>query len=126
MQRNFLFIISLIVIIALSWANVDYFGTVKTNAFDPAVNQVIHIVAFLATAAIGYFNWRSEERWVSQLWIGLYAAVLLAFVVTVITFGITHSEVVKRIGTGLRNRFTEPLPFLVFYILIVLTKRLKQ
>ena len=126
MQRRGLFIVSLIIIILLSWANVDYFGTVKTNVFSPAVNQVVHIVAFLATAVIGYINWRKEERWVSMLWLGLYALVLAAFIATVIIFGITHNEIIKRVGAGLRNRFTEPLPFLVFYIFIVLTKRFRE
>ena len=61
MQRKGLFVISLIAIVALSWANVDYFGSVKTNVFSPAVNQIVHIIAFLTTAAIGYINWKKED-----------------------------------------------------------------
>lgn len=124
MQRRILFIISLIVIIALSWANVDYFGTARTNTFSPAVNQAVHIIAFMATGIIGYVNWRKEERWVYMLWLWLYIAALVIFLGSVATFTLTHSEIVKRIGVSIRNRFTEPLPFLVFYLFIQITKRL--
>lgn len=126
MRHRVLFILSLILIIALSWANVDYFGTSRTNVFSPAVNQVVHLIALLLTGVIGYINWRHEDKWVNQLWIGLYAGALLLFAGSVAVFYVTHSEAVKRIGASLRNHFTEPLPFLVFFLFVQLTKRFKN
>lgn len=126
MQGRALFIISLLVIIVTSWANVDYFGSVHNNVFSPGVNQVVHLIAFSLTGGIGYLNWRKKEKWINTLWLALYGLVLVLFLSSVALFYITHSELIKRIGVGLRNRFTEPLPFLVFYIFITLTKQLSR
>lgn len=126
MRRRLLFIVSLIVIILASWANVDYFGSVKTNTFSPIVNQVVHLVAFLLTAVIGYINWRGREKWVGNLWVALYVVALVVFLLSIVIFQFTGSNFVKVVGVGLRNRFTEPLPFLVFYLLIQLAGRLSK
>ncbi|PQJ12055.1 hypothetical protein CJD36_009715 [Flavipsychrobacter stenotrophus] len=126
MRGRALFIISFIVIILFSWANVDYFGSVHNNAFGPTVNQIVHIIAFLLTAGIGYINWRQHDKWVNSLWLGLYALVLLLFLASGVLFHFTHNELIKRTGAGLRNRFTEPLPFLVFYLFTVLSKQLSR
>ncbi len=126
MRGRALFIISLIVIILASWANVDYFGSVRNNVFGPTVNQAVHIIAFLFTAGVGYVNWRRHDKWINNLWLGIYALVLLLFLASGLLFHFTHNELIKRTGAGLRNRFTEPLPFLVFYIFIALTKKLSR
>ena len=126
MKGRALFIISFLVIILASWANVDYFGSVRNNTFSPVVNQVVHIIAFALTGFIGYVNWRQHEKWINILWLALYGVVMILFLTSGALFSMTHSELIKRIGVGLRNRFTEPLPFLVFYLFIALTKQLAR
>ena len=126
MRGRALFIISLIVIILASWANIDYFGSVHNNVFSPTINQVVHLFAFSLTAAIGFLNWRRHDKWINTLWLAVYALVLVLFLASGLLFHFTHNELIKRLGAGLRNRFTEPLPFLVFYIFIALTKQLSK
>lgn len=126
MQGKPLFIISLIAIIALSWVNVDYFGTSRTELFSPAVNQAVHIAAFMLTGIIGYINWLKKDKWVGNLWIGLYVLALVIFAGSFVVFHFTGSQLVKRIGAGFRNHFTEPLPFLVFYVFIAITQQLSK
>jgi hypothetical protein len=121
-----MFIVSLIVIILISWANVDYFGTAKTNIFSPIVNQGVHLIAFFTTAAIGYINWRKQEKWVGYLWVGLYVLAIIVFLLSVTIHHFSGNMLVLRAGTGIRNRFTEPIVFLVFFLLLQLSSKLKN
>lgn len=125
MLRNYgPFILSVLLVVLVSWANVDYFGTSRTNVFSGNINQAVHLLAFLITAAIGYINWRKEEKWVGILWLTLYAFALISFLSSAAIFQFTGNIAIRRVGVGLRNRFTEPLPLLILFVILQAYKRL--
>jgi exosortase/archaeosortase family protein len=109
---------SLIVILILSWLNVDLFGHYHRNKYSMYINQGAHIVAVSLTGAIGYFNWRYKEKWLSNLWLYTYCAILLIM----LTFSVVYflnlniNKDWRAVIIGLRNTFTGPLPFLIFYL----------
>lgn len=121
------FLVSLLVILLLSWANVFYFGTGRTNQLSFTANQVIHVLIMIAIAAIGYYNWKDgKERWVSMLWTTLYTAgfaLLGVLLLSYMYYGSAGRHQWQRIIVGVRNVLTGPLPFLVFYLLSVLNWR---
>ena len=126
MQRKLLFIVSLFVILFASWANVVYFGYVSRNHFSPLVNQLVHCACLLLTYAIGYINWRGSEKWLNLLWTIAYGGIFLLVAFLLVTYKLTGSYIspsFKLLVIGLRNRFTEPIPFLVFFIMRSITRR---
>ena len=128
MKRKIIFVVSLFVILLCSWANADIFGTSHIRIFSEPVKQLIHFVFLAITAAIGYYNLKDNEKWMRGLWLAIY---ILAFFVVAASglavYFISGSSAlpqIKTVITGIRNGFTGPLPFLVFYLFITLTGRI--
>ena len=116
MGRKTLFLISLLAIFLISWANVDYFGSSLQNRFSPVVNQSVHFAALIITYVLGYLNWRDREKWLLWLWKVMYIVVIIAFVLMSSTYYVSGVKLYKLVASILRNSFTSPLPFLVFYL----------
>ena len=115
------FIVSLLCVLFLSWANVNYFGNNLTNKFSFATNQAVHGIVFIITWFIGYLNWKNNEKWVRWLWSALY---LLAAVVFIVISGagyVAHgNRLLIRYAAEVRNVFSGPLPFLVFFLFLLI------
>lgn len=126
MKPKALFIISLIIILVISWANIVYFGYANRNRFSPLINQFAHCIFLTATCVIGYLNWKGKEKWISWLWLFLYGLVYLLVGILLLMYFYTGghiNQLLKVVIVEIRNVFTEPLPFLVFYILRMLTEK---
>lgn len=126
MRANTRFVISLILILLLSWGNVNYFGTFTRNRFPFAVNHAVHFAAFLLTWAIGAINWRRAEAWLRWLWNGAYLFVFIFLLALVFLYfynpGLAPFRLTAAVFT-MRNLFTGPFPFLVCYTLVRLAKK---
>ena len=82
------------------------------------INQAAHFLAVSITGVIGFYNWRRNERWLSNLWVYSYTLILLIMGVFTIFYLFNHNinKDWRNVILGLRNTFTGPLPFLIFYL----------
>jgi len=125
MQLKRRFLISLIVILLTSWADVFFAGTHNHVFFPDAIRQIFHITALLLTMCIGYFNWKDyPEKWLLSLWLIAYGALIIAMLGTGLLYvlKVPHNADMVRAAIYLRNRFTWPLIFLVWYMLHLMTR----
>ena len=123
-SRRVVFILSLVLVVILSWLNVNYFGQARSNRFSYPVNQFIHGLAFGVTWVIGYLNWRANDKWVQLLWTVLYGLACCVFAVLAISFYYTHSISLRVNAAIIRNTFAGPLPFLVFYLFTQIARKI--
>jgi hypothetical protein len=125
-QFNLKLVLSLLAIIVISWFNSRYFGTIRVKQYSLVFSQVVHCVALLAIAAIGYLNWKDyKEKWLSNLWVLLHLGVLALLGVLLGLYLIQGTNIHYGVLTtilAVRNAFTSPLPFFVFYLLTFANK----
>ncbi|MBC7554889.1 MAG: hypothetical protein H7257_13030 [Taibaiella sp.] len=121
MRRNIRFILSLIIILLISWADIHYSSIKNRGTAGPYISQGVHMAVLAATCFIGYLNWREKEKWLRLLWVGLYAGVFMIILLLAIVDAAMHHNMMaklKAIIAETRNLFEGPLPFLVFSIFI--------
>ena len=121
------FIISLVIILLISWADIRFFGFEKTYNLSPILRQAGHYSIFFTTALIGFLNWRKEEKWLTWLWLTLYACVFLFAIVVALAYDVLGPRLAlqwKVILADIRLSFIGPIPFLVFYLLLTFTRRI--
>ena len=122
------FFISLAVIMVMGWTDVFFVGTPHQKFMLPGVwHQPLHLIALLMTTSIGYLNWKHyPEKWLPGLWLAAYGMVIFILVVTAALYvlNITRSMAVIQPAINIRNIFTWPMPFLVCYMLHLLSKRM--
>ena len=121
------FAVSLVVIMLISWADIRFFGFEKTYYLSPLVRQAGHYTIFTITAAIGYYNWKDNEKWLRWLWVALYVGVFVFAISISVAYNLTGHLMAKRwkiVMAEVRLTFMGPLPFLVFYLFTALTKQL--
>ncbi len=125
MQLRLRFIISLIFILLLSWADVFFAGTAVNKILPVVWHQPVHFLSLLATMGIGYYNWKDyPEKWLASLWLIIYAAVIAILILSAVLYflHVPHSTVLVTIAVYLRNRFTWPIVFLLWYMLHLMTR----
>ena len=121
MSRRTLFIISLLLILSCFIAVIHFFGGTRS-----LIAQAVHITLLCFTCFIGYINWKNEERWVHWVWFSIYAGVFLTIVGTgLLSLIINHNTLRQLIAliVKIRNIFEGPLPFLVFSILVPMSRQ---
>jgi len=125
MQLKRRFLISLIVILLVSWADVFFAGTHAYVFFPLVVRQILHFTALLLTMSIGCLNWKDyDEKWLLTLWLAVYTILILIIMGTALLYllHVPHSDTLVRAAIYLRNRFTWPIIFLVWYMLHLMTR----
>ena len=119
------FVLSLLFILLLSWADVFFIGT-HNRVFIPSFwHQPAHIIALLLTMLTGYLNWKDyPEKWLVSLWILVYSALvaILALAGALYFFHAPYSASFVKAAIYLRNRFTWPLLFIIWYMLHLMGK----
>ncbi len=126
MQRKVTLVLSLVVILFISWANVVYFGYGHRTSMSATSRQIIHSSILALTGAIGYYNWRKEANWLKWLWVVSYCAVFVLLGMLAVAVKLTNDQLAHawtQFVAEIRNNFTGPLPFLVAYILVTLSRR---
>lgn len=128
MKNNLSFTLWLIVIMLISWANVFFFGTSQVHHFSQTVNQAAHFVIFFITGFVGYLHWgrQGHAQWLKPLWMALYAGAFILFLLLTGFYFMAHISAFKVWAANIRNAFTSPLVFLVFYIIHILAGRLSN
>jgi predicted branched-subunit amino acid permease len=128
MKRKILFVVSLGLILFFSWVNADLFGNSHIKVFSEIGKQGVHFAFLAITGLIGYINWRGREKWIQWLWIIVYATVFFAIAASILAiylvFGNQLGSQLKIVIVTVRNGFTGPLPFLVFYMFLGIAKKL--
>ncbi len=122
-----IFGISLAAIMLISWADIRFFGFGKTYNLSPMVRQSAHYTIFFVTATIGYLNWRNRDKWIRWLWVALYGLVLLFTLIIGIAYNLSGHHLTlqwKTIMADVRLSFIGPVPFLVFSLLLRLTREM--
>ena len=119
MRYNIAFIALLVLLTALSWADVFIFGTARTNLYPYLLNQIFHLAVYVTAFLGGYFFWKSGP--LRLTWLFMYGAgtMLLAAGVLVVYFypkHAGHSNDFASVVAKLRNTLSGPLPLLTFYI----------
>ena len=112
-------IISIIIIVLVSWADIDYVSDPAKHLFSLPGRQAAHVVALTITLITGYYNWNKEKgKWLASLWLICYGITFLLLLSTAVIY-LLHADARQYVAfvLKLRNTFTGPLPFLVFYIL---------
>ncbi len=123
MNRKTHFVFTLFLILFLSWADVYFIGTNGILIMPILVRQSIHFFVFLLTMYIGYVFWKKyAEKWVCQLWVFCYLFILFLILITGI-FWIMNikNNYLQNVILLLRNSFIQPLPFLFFYVLDIIS-----
>lgn len=123
MRLNIRLLVSLIIIFAIGWVNVDIAGN-SDYARLSMKWQLIHFCLFVATALIGYFNWkRYHLSWMITLWVFAYGFITaLLLIAGGLHFLKIENAFFKQFVLQMRNIFTGPFPFLGFYMLQLLMK----
>jgi len=122
MRLNLRLLISLIIIVVIGWINVDIVGSFEYAKLSVKW-QAIHFCFLAATALIGYFNWKFyPHSWMITLWTIAYGIIVaLLLIAGLLLFMKIPNLFFKQFVLQLRNIFTGPLPFFVFYMLHLLT-----
>jgi hypothetical protein len=119
------FVISLLVIIFFSWADIKFFGFLQTYNLSPLVRQSAHNSVLVITCLTGYLYFRKKEHWLSALWLAFYVIEFLLIIVVSLIFTLKSdllSANWKVIVAETRLLAEGPVPFLVFYLLHRLTQ----
>jgi len=111
---------SLIVILLISWADITFVGMQGPLEIIPTKwHQPIHLAVLLLVAGIGYFNWKDyDAKWLKNLWLSAYG-IILAILLVGAGLYFAHLPLTRLYAllVNIREAFTSPLPFLLFFIL---------
>jgi hypothetical protein len=124
MQNKSRIWISLLIIVALSWIELQFFT--ESIGVEETKRKVAHMAFLVAVGAVGYFAWvKHPVRWLRSVWLlGYTVALLLIVVVGVIqmqfqVFGTAFLDEIHHI----RVFFNSPLPFIM---LLAAPKKFKK
>jgi len=129
MPHKLRFIISVSLILLLSWADVYYAGTSAVTILSRNQKLAVHVLMIVITMLTGYYNWRDyHEKWLLRLWLLLYLLIicLLSAVAVLIMTGYPPGVQITAIVAHIRNVSASPLLLLVFYIVAVSVKRILE
>ena len=119
MRLKMRFGFSLIIILLISWADIYYAGMQGPQEMATKWHQPVHLLVLLLVVAIGYFNWKDyDAKWLKSLWLGTYG-VVLAILLAGAGLYFAHLPLTRfyALLVNIREAFTSPLPFLLFFIL---------
>jgi len=114
------FVISLIVILLLSWADVFFAGTQGKFPIPDLLRHAVHFIALMFTLFIGYLNWKDyPEKWLASIWLMVYGLMIIVLVSAAGSYflKLPYSTSYLHTAIYLRNRFTSPLIFIIWYML---------
>ena len=121
------FVISLSLIIVVSWADVFFLGMIYSAAIPSLLKHILHICAYLFTFWAGYIFFKNHALiWLPKLWFIGYSSVLFLFLFVLGVYTIFHGlEPNKFLYSiiSIRNIFIGPLPFLFGYILSLVSQQ---
>lgn len=123
------FVISLLIIILISLADIKFFGFSKVYNFPALIRQGAHNAALALTCLTGYLYFKKKEQWLNTLWLLLYGIEFLLIVIVSLLFKVWDgllSQSWKVLVAETRLLAEGPLPFLVFYLLHRLVHRLSE
>lgn len=114
------FYLSVFLIIFLGWLDVNYAGNHTNYLIPEHFHQVIHLCFLLIVLLIGYANWKyMPQKWLIPLWFIAYGIIiiLLAFTGLLVLFHVSLNSTYIMYVARLRNWFTWPIVFILFYFL---------
>ena len=122
MNRQVKLGLSVVVIIAVGWLDMQLAGTRAVTSFSPVGRQLSHLTALAFTCFIGWLNCRSfvTERWPTMLWVASYSLVFaLLFLVLLGSFFLPTplKTILAAKVFMIRTLFISPLPLLTVYLL---------
>ncbi|RYD56511.1 MAG: hypothetical protein EOP56_12515 [Sphingobacteriales bacterium] len=116
--------ISLLIIVVLSWIELQFFT--ESVGVEEMKRKVAHILFLLAVGAVGYFAWAKHPvQWIKSVWLLGYAVALVIILgVGIIQwkFGVFGTAFLDEIH-HIRLFFNSPLPFIM---LLAAPKRFKK
>lgn len=130
MRRNYLWWIILILIIAISWVDYQYFSEMLNARILPAsIRQGAHILILSIITALGYWGWKKQETgWVERFWLMAYM-LLIIFLIIIggiqIMLNIFARDFLDLVS-NIRLFFTSPAPYLILKVLYILTNKTKN
>lgn len=118
------------IIVVLCWLDYSLF-TEGTHAFliSDSKRKLAHVGMLALIIATGYLGWSSHPfRWLKTVW--LYVNIIPVVLITLVGIicykvGYTDKQFLKSLG-DLRLFFCSPVPYFMFYILSVITARVKN
>jgi len=112
--------IALLLIIALSWIELQYVSESVPEALTPTVRKTLHVIFYIAVTVTGYWGWlNSPIKWLKKLWLYAYTVIL----VFVLAFGLMASKTnlfsmeVKDTVHNIMIYFISPVPFIILWVL---------
>ncbi|HTN47335.1 MAG TPA: hypothetical protein VL098_13380 [Flavipsychrobacter sp.] len=118
-------ILALALLIILCWFDYQYFTEGKSVLEMSAITRRIAHLLFLAVLIpVGYWGLGNFPKWMRGLWFASYAAVFcFLFIVGVLQVKLKLFSVatLDQIST-IRLFFGSPMPFMILYILFVITR----
>lgn len=124
MQNKWRIWLSLLIIVALSWIELQFFT--ESIGVEETKRKVAHLIFLVAVGAVGYFAWAKHPvRWLKSVWLlGYSVALVLILGVGLIQmqfqiFGTAFLDEIHHI----RVFFNSPLPFIM---LLAAPKKFKK
>ena len=123
LKRNFI----IIVVIMLVFGCIDTVIVGGIFVHKPTIiKQTLHFVLLFSSMFLGYYFWtKYEQKWQRNLWLFSYFVILLLLLILVVewTFKLPMNEYFTNTVINLRTTFIMPLPFIVFYLLNLVTEK---
>lgn len=129
MRVNVQFVISLFIILLVSWADIKFFGFGDEYHLSPIMRQAGHNTALAITALTGFLYFKKQESWIKAFWLVTYSLVFALVIVVSAIFALGSKLLTpefKEIVAEIRLLAEGPVPFLVFYLLRRLVQSIGQ
>ena len=118
MGYNLRLVIAVVLIIAISWLDYQYFMEDSTAVqVSDGVRKACHVLSLLAVAIIGSVAWKPVSKMVFMIWTGTYGlAALFIGVIGMLNWALHFSDDLLNEVSRFRVFFCSPMPFAALYI----------